>query len=228
MNRWIGITAGLIIAIAIAALLIIGPKAGSVENLRQSLLHYGPWAIAISTGLMIGQAIISPLPANVIIITNALVFGPMWGGLLSWSTTLLGASLCFMLARAFGKPFAQKIVGGSLQKAENFFKTYGLPAMFFLRIMPFVPFDAVSYGAGLVGVPFSKFLLATAVGIIPSVVLYSYLGAVVAGIYWWLLIGVLSVSLIGIIFATRFLRRREAAYCATYPDTTSTPDVPLA
>src|SRR5437016_13015186 len=91
-------------------LLILGPKAGSVENLRHTLLAYGPWAIAISAGLMVGQAIIAPLPMNVVTITNALVFGPLWGGLLSWSTTVLGASLCFLLSKTFGKPFAHKIV----------------------------------------------------------------------------------------------------------------------
>ena len=79
--------------------------------------------------------------------------------------------------------------------------------MFLVRIVPFVPFDAVSYGAGLVGVPFSRFLLATAIGIIPSTLAYSYLGPMIAGIYWWVLIGLLSVSLIGVIITAILLRR---------------------
>jgi uncharacterized membrane protein YdjX (TVP38/TMEM64 family) len=210
LNRWISFTAGSIIAIAIAVLLIVGPKAGSVDNLRSTLLNYGPWAaVAVSAGLMIGQAIIAPLPANIITITNALVFGPIWGSLLSWFTTVIGASLCFMLAKSFGKPFAAKIVGSPLQKAERFFKAYGLHAMFFVRIMPLVPFDAVSYGAGLVGVPFSRFLLATSVGIIPSILIYSYLGNLIAGVYWWVLITTLSFSLVGIIAAAKIFRNRQ-------------------
>lgn len=210
MSRWISVTAGIIIAIAIAVLLIMGPQAGSVENLRQTLLNCGPWAaVAISSGLMIAQAIIAPLPGNVITITNALVFGPLLGSLLSWFTTVVGACLCFMLSKAFGKPFAEKIVGSSVHKAERFFKTYGLHAMFFVRMMPLVPFDAVSYGAGLVGVPFSRFLLATSVGIIPSIIVYSYLGGLIAGVYWWVLISMLSVSLIGVIAAAKIFRKRQ-------------------
>ena len=210
MSRWISITAGVIIAVAIAVLLIMGPQAGSVDNLRQTLLEYGPWAaIAISAGLMIAQAIIAPLPGNVITITNALVFGPLWGSLLSWFTTVVGACLCFMLAKAFGKPFAAKIVGSSVQKAERFFKAYGLQAMFLVRMMPFVPFDAVSYGAGLVGVPFSRFLLATSVGVIPSILVYSYLGGLIAGVYWWVLIRMLTASLVGILAAAKILRKRQ-------------------
>jgi uncharacterized membrane protein YdjX (TVP38/TMEM64 family) len=218
LNRWISFTAGTIIGVAIAVLLIVGPKAGSVDNLRLTLLNYGPWAaVAVSAGLMIAQAIIAPLPANVITITNSLVFGPIWGSILSWFTTVLGASLCFMLAKSFGKPFAGKIVGSPLQKAERFFKAYGLHAMFIVRMMPLVPFDAVSYGAGLVGVPFSRFLLATSVGIIPSILVYSYLGNLIAGIYWWVLIAMLSVSFVGIIAAARIFRKPEPPADLTPP-----------
>lgn len=218
MNRWISFTAGTIIAVAIAVLLIVGPKAGSVDNLRLTLLNYGPWvAVAVSAGLMIAQAIIAPLPANIITITNSLVFGPILGSVLSWFTTVLGASLCFMLAKSLGKPFAGRIVGSQLQKAERFFKNYGLQAMFLVRMMPLVPFDAVSYGAGLVGVPFSRFLLATAVGIIPSILVYSYLGKLIAGIYWWVLVAMLSFSLVGVIAAAKVFRKRQPPTDVTSP-----------
>jgi uncharacterized membrane protein YdjX (TVP38/TMEM64 family) len=206
MNRWISITAAIIMASGLAVLLIIGPNAGSVEKLRATILEYGPWGAGISVGLMVGQAIIAPLPMNVITITNSLVFGPVWGGVLSWFSTVLGASLCFLLSRTFGKPFAHKIVGTSIEKAERFFRKYGMHAMFFVRMMPFVPFDAISYGAPLVGVPFSRFLLATAVGIIPSIFVYSYVGTLIAGVYWWVLLGLLSISLLAVLMALRLFR----------------------
>src|SRR4051794_992030 len=103
MNRWISITAAVIIAVALAILLIIGPNTGSVDNLRKTMLTYGGWGVAISIGLMVGQAIIAPLPMNVVTITNALVFGPVWGSLLSWFSTVLGACLCFLLSKTLGK-----------------------------------------------------------------------------------------------------------------------------
>ena len=211
MNRWISITSVLIISIALAVLLTVGPQAGNVERLRATMLGYGPWAVGISIGLMVGQAIIAPLPMNAVTITNALVFGPLWGSLISWFSTVLGASLCFLLSKTFGKTFANRIVGSSIEKAERFFKKYGLHAMFFVRIMPFVPFDAISYGAPLVGVPYSRFLLATAVGIIPSILIYSFLGTLAAKIYWWILLGLLSAALIGIIAAMRMFRKTTKA-----------------
>jgi uncharacterized membrane protein YdjX (TVP38/TMEM64 family) len=209
MSRWISITAGAIVGVALIVLLVIGPKIGSVDNLRATMLSYGPWAVGISIGLSIGQAVIAPLPMNVIIITNSLVFGPVWGSVLSWFSTVIGASICFQLSKSLGKPFAEKIVGNSMEKAEAFFRKYGLHAMFLVRVMPFVPFDAISYGAPLVGVPFSRFLLATAVGIIPSILIYSFLGKLIAGIYWWVLIGLLTAALIGIVVAARILQKSK-------------------
>ena len=207
MSRWISITAAFIIAVALTLLLIVGPTAGNVENLRTTMLAYGPWAIGISMGLTVAQAIVAPLPMNVVTITNALVFGPFWGSLLSWLSTILGASLCFLLSKTFGKPFARKSAGTSIEKVERFFRKYGLHAMFLVRMMPLVPFDAVSYGAPLVGVPFSRFLFATSVGIIPSILIYSYLGKLIAPIYWWVVLGLLIVALVGVFAATRLLRK---------------------
>src|SRR5262245_44231615 len=111
MDKWITVTAVLIILAAIAFLLFLGPPTtAGVEHIRTLRLSYGPWAAVVSAVLMVAQAVIAPLPANVITITNGMVFGPIWGGLLSWSSTLLGASLCFVLSRNLGEAFALRIV----------------------------------------------------------------------------------------------------------------------
>ena len=211
MNRWLSITAGAIVIGCITFLVVLGPPSGGVERLRDVLLSWGPWAVAVSAVLMVAQAIIAPLPANVITITNGLVFGPLWGSLLSWISMLLGSSICFVLSKALGRPFATRVVGKSLDRAEGFFNQYGLQAVFLVRIMPFVPFDAVSFGAGLVGVPYLKFIFATGVGIIPSILIYSYIGSKVAEAYWWILIAALCASLIALACATRFLKRPATA-----------------
>src|SRR5688572_6087351 len=102
MNRWIRTAAVIGILGLIVMVLVSDPPTTGVERLRETLLSYGPWAVVISASLMIGQAILAPIPGNVITITNGLVFGPFWGSLLSWSTILLGSSICFVLSRALG------------------------------------------------------------------------------------------------------------------------------
>jgi uncharacterized membrane protein YdjX (TVP38/TMEM64 family) len=157
---------------------------------------------------MIAQAIIAPIPGNVVTITNGLVFGPFLGSLLSWVSILIGSSICFLISKTLGKPFAARIAGNGLERAENFFKRYGLHAVFVVRIMPLVPFDGVSYAAGLVGVPFPKFIAATAVGIIPSVIIYSYIGSIALAAYSWVLVSLLGLALIALVIVPRFLARQ--------------------
>lgn len=157
---------------------------------------------------MIAQAIIAPIPGNVITITNGLVFGPFLGSLLSWISILIGSSVCFLISKTLGKPFATRIAGNGLERAERFFKRYGLHAVFVVRIMPLVPFDGVSYAAGLVGVPFSKFIAATALGIIPSVIVYSYIGSIAVAAYSWILVSLLGLALVALVIVPRFMARR--------------------
>src|SRR5262249_9124769 len=104
MNRWVGIAVASLLVVALFFVIQVGPKAGGVEHLRKQLNDYGAWAVLISAGLMIVQSTVAPLPGNVVAITNGMVFGPFWGALLSWSTTLIGASICFALSRRLGKP----------------------------------------------------------------------------------------------------------------------------
>lgn len=157
-------------------------SAADVQALRTYFLSFGPWAPIISALLMIFQSVIAPLPAFVITFTNGLVFGVWWGALLSWSSAMAGAGLCFYLARVFGRPLVEKIVGAhNLEFVDKFFEKYGKHAIIIARFLPFVPFDPISYGAGLTGMSFWGFFVATGIGQLPATIVYSYLGQSASG-----------------------------------------------
>jgi uncharacterized membrane protein YdjX (TVP38/TMEM64 family) len=153
-----------------------------VQALRAYFLSFGPWAPIISALLMIFQSVIAPLPAFVITFTNGLVFGVWWGALLSWSSAMAGAALCFYLARIYGRPLVEKIVGAhNLELVDKFFEKYGKHAIIIARFLPFVPFDPISYGAGLTRMSFWGFFVATGIGQLPATIVYSYLGQSASG-----------------------------------------------
>jgi hypothetical protein len=90
---------------------------------------------------------------------------------------MLGAALCFYIARALGRPVVVKLVSEpALASADRFFAHYGKPAVLIARLFPFIPFDPISYGAGLTSMRFFGFWAATGVGQLPATLLYSYLG----------------------------------------------------
>lgn len=205
MNRWLIVITSVVIGATVVFMMVFRPTTEGIQSLQYWLQSFGPWAAVVSAALIIGQAIVAPIPANFIVITNGLVFGTVWGALLSWGSTLAGASLCFFVSKLFGRPIAFKLVGPALTRAEKFFHRYGGRAVFVVRIMPFVPFDAISYAAGLVGVPFSRFFLATAVGTIPSMLLYSYLGSIAFKGFAWLLLGIAAGVLVLVVMASRHI-----------------------
>lgn len=147
------------------------------HGMREIFGELGVKGPLISIFLMTAQAIFSPLPSLAITLANAYVFGWLYGAAISWAGTLIGASICFGLARLYGRPVVEKLVGPkSLNKSFRFFKRYGTHTIIICRLLPFVPMDPVSYIAGLTGMKFSTFLWATAISQIPVLMMYSYFG----------------------------------------------------
>jgi len=150
---------------------------------KDYLLGFGVWAPVVSALLMVFQSVVAPLPAFVITFTNGLLFGWLWGAALSWSSAMAGAVVCFYIARFLGRPVVEKLVGGTkaLEVSDMFFDRYGDRAVMIARLLPFVSFDIISYGAGLTSIGFWRFFIATGIGQLPATLVYSYLGQNLTG-----------------------------------------------
>jgi uncharacterized membrane protein YdjX (TVP38/TMEM64 family) len=93
---------------------------------------------------------------------------------------------------------------------DRFFERFGVYAVVVGRLLPFVSFDLVSYGAGLTGMSFSAFIVATAVGMIPGTLLYAYLGRLggdSGGALLWTLVALPALGLLALLVGRRFTRR---------------------
>ena len=153
-----------------------------VGRVVEFIRSYGAYAMAISFVLMVFQSLIAPLPAFLITFANAAVFGWWQGAILSWSSAMVGAMLCFFIARALGRDTVEKIAGkGVLKGVEAYFTKYGSKTILVCRLLPFVSFDAVSYFAGLTSIGFWSFVLATGLGQLPATIVYSYVGGMLTG-----------------------------------------------
>lgn len=107
---------------------------------------------------------------------NGLAFGVVGGGLLTVTGQTLAASVCFWIARVLGRGPAEALTNSlGLQTADRWLTRWGARGIILLRLVPGISFDVVSYGAGLTGIGFAPFLLATAVGVTPQAFLYAYL-----------------------------------------------------
>ena len=160
------------------------------QAIERFIDSWGPLAALVSFALMILQAIIAPLPAFLITFANASLFGAFWGGALSWFSAMVGAGLCFCIARALGREVVEKLTGRTvLRSVDGYFTRFGPQTILICRLLPFVPFDPVSYAAGLTTLRFWPFMLATGVGQLPATIVYSWAGSLLTGGTFWLATG---------------------------------------
>jgi uncharacterized membrane protein YdjX (TVP38/TMEM64 family) len=155
---------------------------GDVEVIKDYILSFGIWAPIISFLLMIFQSVAAPLPAFLITFANAGLFGWVKGAILSWSSAMAGAVLCFYISKTYGRTTAEKLTSKfALEEIDSFFDKYGRNAVLIARLLPFISFDIVSYGAGLTSMSLWSFFWATGLGQLPATIIYSYAGEKLTG-----------------------------------------------
>lgn len=155
---------------------------GDFTVVREFVESYGAYAAAVSFLLMIFQSIAAPLPAFLITFANANLFGWWKGAILSWSSAMVGAAVCFFIARILGRDVVEKLTSkAGLKQIDDFFEKHGRLSILIARLLPFISFDIVSYAAGLTSMSFGSFFIATGIGQLPATIIYSYVGGMLTG-----------------------------------------------
>lgn len=155
---------------------------GDFKVVRDFINEYGTYAMLVSAGLMVLQSVVAPLPAFLITFANANLFGWWQGAILSWSSAMLGAVICFYISRILGRDIVEKLTSrAGLENIDKFFKKHGSNSIIIARLFPFISFDLVSYAAGLTAMSFLPFFIATGIGQLPATIIYSYVGGMLTG-----------------------------------------------
>lgn len=173
---------------------------GDFSAASEFMAQYGPAAAVVSFLLMVFQSVIAPLPAFLITIANANLFGWWQGVILSWASAMVGAALCFWIARVVGREAVERLAGkNGIRQMEEFFQRHGTQSVLIARLLPFVSFDWVSYFAGLTSMRFWSFFLATGLGQLPATIVYSYAGGMLTGGAKLLMMGLLILFALAIL-----------------------------
>ena len=151
----------------------------AVQTFVLQLGWFGPFALVALNAL---QIVVAPIPGYVVQVAAGYLYGPVWGGLWGSLGLLIGATLAFWLARIFGRPLAEKLVGRSrLDKWETVTHSTSAVVWFLLLLGP--TGDVPYFLAGLSRVGFLKILLITIVLRVPAVYLAAAAGAMT--LPWW-------------------------------------------
>jgi uncharacterized membrane protein YdjX (TVP38/TMEM64 family) len=209
---------GIVLAAAIALLLVVGagtwwlwPPAwgvggeNTIEGMVAQIRAWGQWAALGSIALMVVHSF-GPVPAEILTLANGMVFGPLWGSVITWVGAMLGALSTFALVRLLGRPFVHRMLSASqLRRLSEWSSTQGGIALLIARLIPVIAFNLLNYAAALTEISWWTFIWATGIGILPLTILLNVFGAgILAMKAWnwvWLLLGAVAVA--GWVFARR-------------------------
>lgn len=124
------------------------------------------WAAAAGVGLIVSD-IFLPVPSTAVMAGLGVLYGPFVGGVLSAFGSILAGSLGYGLCRALGPRTAEWLAGQSgIAQARALFDRWGLPLVAVSRWVPVLP-KTVAFLAGLIRMPFPRFVAALACGAVP-------------------------------------------------------------
>ncbi len=149
-----------------------------VEWFVNPIFLLGIIGIFLFIAIMAIQGLIVPIPSEIVLLAAGIIWGVIMGGIMGVIGSMAAAILCYYVSKRGGRPIAEKFVGVSaLNMADDLIQKYGTGAIVVARFLPFVAFDPISYGSGLVEMDVKKYSLGTFLGSIPRAFFYSWLGA---------------------------------------------------
>jgi len=179
-NKKLTIKSGFLLVVIVAVLLVlyfIGVSRLTPESIRNLIISFGWWGPAAYIFIYTIRPLLL-FPAIILTLAGGLAFGPWWGTLYVLIGGLLGACLCFAIARLLGRGKMIKYLGKfpQIEAIEGQMEKNGFRNMLIMRVVPIFPYDPVSYLAGLSNMRFSDYALATAIGMVPGAFAYNALG----------------------------------------------------
>lgn len=141
----------------------------SQERMEEWVRHAGAWGPVLLLSVQAAQILAAPIPGVFVPLVAGVMYGPLWGSVLTAVGTVIGSTAAFWIGRGAGRRFAEKFIGrATLDQAQNMIRGKRWLALIPLFLFPFSPADALCFVAGIAGVGWGPFLMAVALGRIPK------------------------------------------------------------
>ena len=181
-----------------------------IDVLISKVRNLGIYGPLLLIGLMALAIVLNPLPSAPIALGAGAIYGHTLGTVYVVAGAELGAILAFMIARWAGYDLTRRFFGesGSLKgiSSQNTLTTL----VFVSRLIPFMSFDLVSYGAGLSPIKPWRFAVATLLGLLPVSFALAHFGAEIGNGDYRTLVGiVLVIGLLTIVPVLLGFSRRQ-------------------
>jgi uncharacterized membrane protein YdjX (TVP38/TMEM64 family) len=163
------------------AVLVLGHAVDAPSRLPRALAAVaglGAWGLAIFVLLYVATTV-AVLPAVVLTLGAGAVFGVVRGFVLVSIGATLGATLAFLIGRHLAREAVMKRLAGNatVVAIDTAVARDGWKIVLLTRLSPLFPFVFLNYMFGLTRVPLGEYVVASAIGMMPAIALYTYLGS---------------------------------------------------
>jgi uncharacterized membrane protein YdjX (TVP38/TMEM64 family) len=204
----------------------------TLEHVQRIRRSYSFWTFTIGFVLVFGLGTSVGVPAFPVTVAAGALFGVLLGSILSWIGGMLGAVGGYIIARTIGHGVVLRWTRRFPKVAAAVEESRDFASLLRLRLIPVIPLGMANFVGGLAKAPFGSYLAATALGIIPSIIIYAYfadslLERVGNGREnaWFSLI-ISSLLLILLSLTPKFFRRKPAPVTASRSDRDDSPHSP--
>ena len=147
----------------------------ALDKVLELFNQLGAWAWLIFI-LLYALGTVLFFPGSLLTLAGGALFGPIWGTVYNLSAATLGATLAFQLARYLGADWVEQKTRGRLQQLKSGVENEGWRFVIFVRLVPLFPFNLLNYTLGLTRIRLSHYIIASAIGMLPAALAYTYLG----------------------------------------------------
>jgi uncharacterized membrane protein YdjX (TVP38/TMEM64 family) len=153
------------------------PTPQEANNAVLKLQEYEGWAWAPGVALIWADVVL-PIPQAAVIAALGVIYGTLLGALLGSFGLITGGLLGYVLMLTSARRFLHRFVGPrSLDKMERLFARDGAWAIVLTRSLPYSVPEAMTFLAGLAGMPIRRFTAALTIGSVPTAFVFAAIGA---------------------------------------------------
>ncbi|MDP2339456.1 MAG: VTT domain-containing protein [Deltaproteobacteria bacterium] len=210
------------VAVVVAAVLCLGLVAlwrmTSLSSLivLPAQLHElltGPSGPLVGVGVVVGGGLVF-FPLTLLVLQSGLVFHPLTALAVNFTGALLSCLLSYGIGRLIGPRALSRVFGRGILRTAARLDGRGVWATAGLRLAPVSPFTLVNLAAGAAHVRLPQFLVGSAVGLSPAIVILTLLGTALGSVIdsvWRVEVAVIVVlaGLVASALAALIVRRRR-------------------
>jgi uncharacterized membrane protein YdjX (TVP38/TMEM64 family) len=162
LRRWLAVLFP--VALLAVAPLLVHHLPAWTEQVHQ----LGPWG-PLAYAVLYAVAMLAGLPCLALALGAGALFGAGPGLAAVYGGEVLGSVGCYAAGRWLGGEAVRDWVANHprLSWLEPLLQKEGGLVVGLSHLVPFLPFNLINYGCGLMGLPFGSFLFWTALGVLP-------------------------------------------------------------